>query len=54
VNGNQKKLVLLVVPAIVLADWFFGAKRIDAVIYSLLALLAGIAFYGAYYGLRSK
>jgi hypothetical protein len=53
-NSRQKALTLLVVPSIVLADWFFGAHRIDAVVYSLLALLVGISFYVAYFAMRTK
>lgn len=39
---------------VVLADWFFGAKRVDAVIYSLCGLFVGCIFYIGYYALRSK
>lgn len=50
-NAKQKTLALVLVPTFFVTDWFLGVRKIDAIVYSLVALFAGIAFYVAYFAL---
>lgn len=53
-NAKQKIFTLCFVPSIILLDWFFGAHRTDAVVYSLIGLFVGISFYAVFWAFRSK
>lgn len=53
-NARQKILLAVGIPIVVLADWIFGRKGIDAVVYGIIGVVVCLAFYGAYYALRTK